>query len=129
MFFAVVGALFGSSWIEAKRDENADFECLMRRESIGADEYRLRRQSRGYVCVYLDASGRTLREVRAETGISSGDAIATEAFVGAIAALIGGTTAFLAFVSIWLVWRLARDGAQLIRASRARGSAEEAPRS
>jgi hypothetical protein len=107
VFFAALGAWVASAWMDAKREENADLECSARMESRGAVDYRVRTQRGEYVCAYLDASGKTVREVRADTGISTGDEIAGDAFVAAVAGLSGGVMAFVALGCVWSVGRFA----------------------
>jgi hypothetical protein len=118
VFFAVAVGLFASAWIEAQRDENAWMECDVRTESFGATDWRLRKRKGDDVCVYVDASNRTLREVNVGSGINSIEAVAGVAFVATFAGMIGGIAAPIAVGSIWLVWRFARRRTQYSRERR-----------
>jgi hypothetical protein len=55
--------LFASAWIDAKRRENADLDCLDKFHAQAKDGYVVVRDSRrGYLCVYVDRSGRTVQQ-------------------------------------------------------------------
>lgn len=108
--FAVVGGFVGWSWIEAKRDENAQLTCLVRLGPRGTEVEPTKVDGRR-LCVYRDRSGRVVRTVPAATDIGRVEAAYAVTIAALIAAGAGAVAATVALAIIWLLRRLVRRAA------------------
>jgi hypothetical protein len=107
---ALGGALVAASWVEAKRDENAQVECLSQPGVSGPIEVEIRDGE--YFCTYGERSRGQRKSVHVETGIGTADAVIIETFVAVVAAFFGAVAALLACGTLALLFYVGRHASR-----------------